>query len=84
MPASGTNGVPATNSSESTMAPSTMVVPRLGCAMRSTATMPNTTTTGRNVSRESSIHAARRARRSATNNSTVSLASSEGWREKGP
>ena len=37
---------------------------------------------GRSVRRTSSIHAARRASRSATKSSTVSLASSDGWREK--
>ena len=64
-PSNGLMGTPATNRTENVIAASTIVVPRFGCSMISNARPPNATITGRSVTRVSSIHAARRARRSA-------------------
>ena len=61
-----------------------IVVPRLGWAMISAAVHVSAKMTGRNVARALCMTAARRASRSATHSSSVSLASSEGWKVSGP
>ena len=66
------------------MATSTIVVPRLGCAMISAATAAVTSSTGRSVTRVSCMRWRRRPSRSATNSSSASLASSDGWMPIGP
>jgi hypothetical protein len=66
------------------MAATMIVVPRLGWRMMSAAVTASTTMTGRSVARVLCMTDARRASRSATHTSSVSLASSAGWKVSGP
>ncbi len=72
------------NSIVNTIADRINVLPRWGCAISSITNTTVTAITGRRVARVSRMSRAGRPSRSATNSTIASLATSEGWKEKGP